>query len=62
TELPLPRYMGTTLSKDEPEIYGNMVQVGNKIFYWGGYFNIKRKVGKKKKTVNERVMGCLSVE
>ena len=62
TELPLPRYMGTTLSKDEPEIYGNMVQVGKKIFYWGGYFNIKRKVGKKKKTVNERVMGCLSVE
>lgn len=61
-DIPLPDYYGTKLDKGEPEIYGNFMQVKDKIFYWGGSFTYKRKDGKKKVKVTERVMGCISIK
>lgn len=61
-EIPLPDYYGTPLSKGESDIYGNFILVKDKIFYYAGYFEYKRKDGKKKAKVHERVMGCISLK
>lgn len=61
-EIPMPDYNGTLLSNGEADVYGNYVQVGDKIFYWAGSFEYKRKQGNKKVKVNERVLGCLSLK
>ena len=58
----MPDYNGTLLSNGEADVYGNYVQVGDKIFYWAGSFEYKRKQGNKKVKVNERVLGCLSLK